>query len=126
MDNLIRVERAKKRMTQADLANALNVSRQTIHSIETGKFVPSTVLALRIAKYFGVEFNDIFAMSLVNMEPLLLIIMKIGSYFNMGLIPFLVLTSFVVSYKVFFASLYLLLQVSQIGIKLLQLIEIKG
>ncbi len=60
MDNLIRVERAKKRMTQADLANALNVSRQTIHSIETGKFVPSTVLALRIAKYFGVEFNDIF------------------------------------------------------------------
>ncbi len=60
IDNLIRVERAKKRMTQAELAGELNVSRQTIHSIETGKFVPSTVLALRIAKYFGVEFSELF------------------------------------------------------------------
>ncbi len=60
IDNLIRVERAKKRITQAELAKQLKVSRQTIHSIETGKFVPSTVLALRIANFFDVEFNDIF------------------------------------------------------------------
>lgn len=60
IDNLIRVERAKKRITQAELADKLKVSRQTIHSIETGKFVPSTVLALRIANFFDVEFTDIF------------------------------------------------------------------
>ena len=43
MVNTIRVERAKKKITQAELADKLSVSRQTIHSIETGKFVPSTV-----------------------------------------------------------------------------------
>lgn len=63
MLNSIRVERAKKRITQAELAGKLNVSRQTIHSIETGKFIPSTVLALKIAKYFGVEFSEIFQLS---------------------------------------------------------------
>ena len=60
MDNTIRVERAKKRMTQAELAEKVNVSRQTIHSIETGKFVPSTVLALKIAQFFNVKLEDIF------------------------------------------------------------------
>jgi putative transcriptional regulator len=63
MQNMIRVERAKKRITQAELAEKLNVSRQTIHSIETGKFIPSTVLALKIAKYFDVSFNEIFQLS---------------------------------------------------------------
>ncbi len=63
MVNSIRVERAKKRITQAELADELKVSRQTIHSIETGKFVPSTVLALKIAKYFDVEFSEIFQLS---------------------------------------------------------------
>jgi putative transcriptional regulator len=63
MQNMIRVERAKKRITQAELAQKLNVSRQTIHSIETGKFVPSTVLALRIAKYFNVSFSEIFQLA---------------------------------------------------------------
>ncbi len=63
MVNSIRVERAKKRITQAELAEELKVSRQTIHSIETGKFVPSTVLALKIAKYFDVEFSEIFQLS---------------------------------------------------------------
>jgi len=60
MINTIRVERAKKQITQAELAQKLSVSRQTIHSIETGKFVPSTVLALRIAQFFGVDFDEIF------------------------------------------------------------------
>jgi len=63
MVNTIRVERAKKKITQAELADKLNVSRQTIHSIETGKFVPSTVLALRIAQFFGVDFNEIFQLN---------------------------------------------------------------
>ncbi len=60
MDNNIRVERAKNKMTQAELAKKVKVSRQTIHSIETGKFVPSTVLALKIARFFGVKLENIF------------------------------------------------------------------
>lgn len=60
MKNWIKVERAKSKITQAELANALNVSRQTINSIETGKFIPSTVLALRLANYFDVKVEDIF------------------------------------------------------------------
>ncbi len=63
IDNLIRVERAKKNITQATLAKELNVSRQTIHSIETGKFIPSAMLALRIADYFGVNFDEIFQLN---------------------------------------------------------------
>ncbi len=60
LENTIRVERAKKKMTQAQLAEEVNVSRQTIHSIETGKFVPSTVLSLKIARYFGVRLEEVF------------------------------------------------------------------
>lgn len=60
MENTIRVERARKKITQAELAKKVKVSRQTIHAIETGKFVPSTVLALKIAKYFGVKLEDLF------------------------------------------------------------------
>lgn len=60
MKNWLKVERAKRNITQADLANALNVSRQTINSIELGKFIPSTVLALRLARYFNVKVEDIF------------------------------------------------------------------
>ncbi len=60
MNNTIRVERAKNKMTQAELAKKVDVSRQTIHAIETGKFVPSTVLALKIARFFGVKLEDIF------------------------------------------------------------------
>jgi putative transcriptional regulator len=47
-------------MTQQDLANAVGVSRLTIHSIETGKFNPSTLLSLKIAKFFGVSVEEIF------------------------------------------------------------------
>ena len=60
MENTIRVERAKKKITQAELAEKVNVSRQTIHAIETGKFVPSTVLALKIAKFFKIKLEDLF------------------------------------------------------------------
>lgn len=60
MKNTIKVERAKKDMTQQDLAEKVNVSRQTINSIEAGKYVPSTVLALKIAQIFGVGLEEIF------------------------------------------------------------------
>ncbi|MBP8849648.1 MAG: helix-turn-helix transcriptional regulator [Breznakibacter sp.] len=60
MKNWVKVERAKRNITQAELADALGVSRQTINSMELNKFVPSTVLALRIAHYFNVRVEDIF------------------------------------------------------------------
>ena len=60
MKNWVKVERAKRNITQAELADALGVSRQTINSMELNKFVPSTVLALRIAQYFNVKMEDIF------------------------------------------------------------------
>lgn len=60
MKNSIKVERAKKNWTQEDLANKIQVSRQTIISIESGKFVPSTILAMKIAKVFGTTVESIF------------------------------------------------------------------
>jgi len=60
MKNTIKVERAKKNWTQADLADRIDVSRQAINSIETGKFVPSTVLALKMAKVFKTTVEEIF------------------------------------------------------------------
>ena len=60
MKNTIRVARAEQRMTQKELADKVDVSRQTINAIESGKFVPSTVLALKIAREFGKAVEDIF------------------------------------------------------------------
>lgn len=60
MKNTIKVERARKNMTQKELAEELGVSRQTIIAIETGRFVPSTILAIKIANYFNVSVHDIF------------------------------------------------------------------
>jgi len=60
MKNSIKVERAKKNLTQADLAKMINVSRQTINAMELGKYVPSTLLALKLARIFGVEVSTIF------------------------------------------------------------------
>lgn len=60
MKNTIRVERAIKNMTQADLADAIGVSRQTINTIESNKYVPSTVLALKIARVFEKTVEAIF------------------------------------------------------------------
>ena len=60
MTNNIRVERAIKRMTQQQLAELVNVSRQTINAIEQGKYVPSTVLALKVSKVFDKRLDDIF------------------------------------------------------------------
>ena len=62
MKNNIKVERAKKNITQAKLAELAHVSRQTINAMELGKYVPSTVLALRLAKIFEVEVSEIFSL----------------------------------------------------------------
>ena len=60
MKNTIKVERAIKDLTQEELAKEIGVSRQTINSIETGKYVPSTILALKISKVFNKFVNEIF------------------------------------------------------------------
>ena len=60
MKNRIRVARAELRMTQQQLAEAIGVSRQTINAIESGKFVPSTVLALKMAQIFEKPVEEIF------------------------------------------------------------------
>jgi putative transcriptional regulator len=60
MRNTIRVERAIKNITQADLAELISVSRQTINTIESNRYVPSTVLALKIARVFGKPVEEIF------------------------------------------------------------------
>lgn len=60
MKNSVRVERAIKNITQQELAEAVGVSRQTINSIESGKYVPSTVLSLKIARFFGKPTDSIF------------------------------------------------------------------
>lgn len=60
MKNTIKVERAKQNITQAQLAQKVSVSRQTINSIEIGKFVPSTLLALKIALVFNTTVDEIF------------------------------------------------------------------
>lgn len=62
MNNKIRVARAEVRMTQQQLADAVCVSRQTINAIESGKFVPSTVLALKIARTFEKQVEEIFSL----------------------------------------------------------------
>lgn len=62
MKNSIKVERARNNITQADLAKLAKVSRQTINAMELGKYVPSTVLALRLAQIFEVEISKIFTL----------------------------------------------------------------
>lgn len=60
MKNNLRVERAIKNITQEELAIQISVSRQAINSIELGKYVPSTILALKLSKYFKKSVNEIF------------------------------------------------------------------
>ncbi len=60
MKNSIKVQRAIHDMTQADLAKLIGVSRQSINAIEKNKYVPSTVLALKIARLFKKPVEDIF------------------------------------------------------------------
>ena len=62
MKNTIKVERAKHNLTQAALADKVNVSRQTINSIEIGKFIPSSLLVLKIAAVFNTTVDAIFTL----------------------------------------------------------------
>ena len=60
MKNSIRVERAIHNLTQQELAEKIGVSRQTINAIESNKYVPSTVLALKMARLFKKKVEEIF------------------------------------------------------------------
>ncbi|MCG7753636.1 helix-turn-helix transcriptional regulator [Flavihumibacter cheonanensis] len=60
MKNNLKVERAIHGLTQEDLAKKIGVSRQTINAMEANKYVPSTVLALRLARVFGKQVEDLF------------------------------------------------------------------
>ncbi len=60
MKNRLKIERAILDMTQEELAKAIGVSRQTINSIEKNRYVPSTVLALRLSKVFAKPVNEFF------------------------------------------------------------------
>ncbi|NNM19126.1 MAG: helix-turn-helix transcriptional regulator [Croceitalea sp.] len=68
MTNSIKVERAKKNLTQAQLAELAKVSRQTINAMELGKYVPSTVLALKLAHIFEVEVSQMFTLENTDWE----------------------------------------------------------
>jgi putative transcriptional regulator len=60
MKNSIKVQRAINNLTQAQLAGKAKVSRQTINAMELGKYVPSTVLSLRLSKIFNIPVNEMF------------------------------------------------------------------
>lgn len=63
MQNTIKVERAILNLTQDDLAKRIGVSRQTINSIEANRYVPSTVLALKLSNVFNKPVNEFFKLS---------------------------------------------------------------
>jgi len=60
MENKLRIAREKVKLSQAEFAKEIGVSRQTIHAVETGKFYPSVLLALKIALFLNVKVEDIF------------------------------------------------------------------
>lgn len=62
MKNNIKVERAILNITQEELANRVEVSRQTIHAVEANKYVPSTILALKMARVFNKPVEEIFTL----------------------------------------------------------------
>lgn len=62
MKNTIKVERAKQNITQQELADLVGVSRQTINSIESGRYVPSTTLSIKISEVFKTTVNEIFTL----------------------------------------------------------------
>ena len=55
--------RSDKKVSQQELANAISVSRKTISTVETGRFMPSVVIALKLANYFGVAVEDLFELA---------------------------------------------------------------
>lgn len=67
MKNNIKVERAIHDLTQQNLAELVKVSRQTINAIEKGKYIPSTILSLKIAKIFAKNVEDIFTLEDIDL-----------------------------------------------------------
>jgi putative transcriptional regulator len=62
LNNRIRVYRAEHRISQEELADFIGVSRKTISTIEVGRFTPSTIIALKIARHFDVPVEEIFSL----------------------------------------------------------------
>ena len=60
MKNRLKVARAEMNLTQEELAKRIGVSRQTINAVESGRYVPSTVLALKMARVFGKPVEEVF------------------------------------------------------------------
>ena len=62
LNNRIRVFRAEHRITQGELADFIGVTQKTISTVEVGRFIPSTIIALKIARHFKVPVEDIFSL----------------------------------------------------------------
>lgn len=60
MKNKVKEERLNQAFSQTEFADLLAVSRQTIHAIETGKYIPTTILALKISKLLNKKVEDLF------------------------------------------------------------------
>ena len=60
LQNQIKVQRSIKDLTQEELAAKIGVTRKTINTIENGKFVPSTILAIRLSRFFKIKVEDLF------------------------------------------------------------------
>jgi putative transcriptional regulator len=63
LNNRLREERARRNLTQAELATMVDVSRKTINTVENGVFIPSTVLALRLARALKTTVEDLFQLA---------------------------------------------------------------
>lgn len=63
LSNQIKVQRAIKNITQEELATHIGVTRKTINTIETGKFVPSTILAIKLSRFFGIQVEELFTLN---------------------------------------------------------------
>jgi putative transcriptional regulator len=66
MKNIVKLERARINLSQQELAEKTEVSRQTIHSIESGKFTPSCILAIKIARVFELSVEEVFILEKVD------------------------------------------------------------
>lgn len=66
MKNNLKVLRAMANISQGDLAEKIQVSRQTINAMEKGKYVPSTLLALKLARFFGKKVEDVFELEVTD------------------------------------------------------------
>ena len=62
MKNYVREQRIKKNITQEELATIMKVSRQTINAIETNRYLPSIILALKLSRFFELNVNDLFVL----------------------------------------------------------------